>query len=177
MQPRDLFRRRRPDSVTPTPHDSTPPDAGEATFDPAAAVPSSTPSGSDESTSIRDRQKQRRDTARQRHAVSAFLGKTPTELSDPTIDLGFDANLDPLDEDDEEDDEAEDGSPSSAVTGQVWIVFRSVSWTDANATLRESDSLVGVYATEASAKLAVIALDRSARGDAEHWYQPYSVTE
>ena len=126
----------------------------------------------DPAASIRDRQKQRRDATRHRHDISAFLG-TPAELADP----GLDPDLEPVEDDEDDEDEANDGPTPARVAGQVWIVFRSVSWTDAEATLRESDTLVGIYSTEEGAKSAVTGLDRDAGGAAEHWYQPYRVTE
>jgi hypothetical protein len=170
MQPRDLFRRRRPgNDATPTTQ-STHDEEVDATFEAVDVEPVRAPSTTEQTASIRDRQKRRRDTARQRHDVSAFLG-TSTGLADPEID----ADLVSLDDDEDEGDH--DGPTPPPITGQVWIVFRSVSWTDAEATLRESDTLVSVFSTEAAAKLAVVSLDRDAGGEAEHWYQPYKVAE
>ena len=171
MQPRDLFRRRRSGTDSAPPTESTKSDAPESPFqsvDPDAPTAGHTV---EPSATIRDRQKQRRDASRQRLDISAFLG-SPADLADP----GLDPDIEPFDDDDE-DDEERDGPPASPITGQVWIVFRAVSWTDAEATLRESDTLVGVYSTEAGAKAAVTVLDRDTAGAAEHWYQPYKVTE
>jgi hypothetical protein len=175
MQPRDLFRRRRPGNDSPAPDESTGTETPDATLDPDATVSDPAPSASESAASIRDRQKQRRDVTRQRHAVSTFLG-TSDEITDPALAHELDRDLDELDDDDEDDDGHDLPTPA-LVTGQVWIVFRSVSWKDADATLRESDTLVSVFGSEASAKLAVTSLDRSASGDAQHWYQPYTVIE
>ena len=171
MQPRDLFRRRRPGGDAAPPPEPTPADESDEEVDHLDVAPVSTPSTAERPDSIRDRQKRRRDAARQRLDISAFLG-TSAAVADPELD----ADLDAVDDDDDDDDD-EDGPTPAPVTGQVWIVFRSVSWTDAEATLRESDTLVSVFSTEAAAKLAVVSLDRDAGGEAEHWYQPYKVAE
>lgn len=171
MQPRDLFRRRRPNGDATPPTEPSPADDSDVGVDPLDVDSASAPLTAESTASIRDRQKRRRDTARQRLDISAFLG-TPAALADPELDPDLDAI-----DDDEDDDDDHDGPTPPPITGQVWIVFRSVSWTDAEATLRESDTLVSVFSTEAAAKLAVVSLDRDAGGEAEHWYQPYKVAE
>jgi hypothetical protein len=171
MQPRDLFRRRRPGSDSTPPTEPTTSGAPDSPFEPVDADAATAGQADEPGTTIRKRQRLRRDAARQRLDISAFLGTT-AELADP----GLDPELEPFDQDDE-DDEERDGPPAPPITGQVWIVFRAVSWSDAEATLRESDTLVGVYSSEAGAKAAVSVLDRDTTGAAEHWYQPYKVTE
>lgn len=158
MQPRDLFRRRRPHDDPPARDDDAAPDLTERT-------PTAETDGGAAPGSIRDRQKRRRDAARHQHEISAFLGTTP-QVDDPELDADVD-----------EDGDEEHDAPAPAVTGQVYVVFRSVEWSDGEGSLRESDSLVGVYATEDAARVAVVNLDRASRGEAEHWYQPYAISK
>ena len=172
MQPRDLFRRRRPGEAgatgdapgnVGTSGDALPVDEpGDGDAFPAGATTAG--DTATRSSSIRERQKVRRDSTRHQQELSAFFGTSVEPIDDELEAAG-----------DDEDDDDED--PSGPVTGQVFIVFRSVSWADAGASLRESDSLVGVYATEAAARAAVTDLDRDSRGESEHWFQPYTVTE
>ena len=102
--------------------------------------------------------------------MSAFIG-APVTIEDDIAD----------DDIDDEDDESDEGSvfrgQLDPVTGQVWVVFRSAVWNDPEGTLRESDSLVGVYSSEATARGAVARLDRESNSEAEHWYQPYPVID
>lgn len=107
--------------------------------------------------SIREMQRRRRDAARMRADIQAILA-TPDE---------------------EEEDEAEpaSGLPQPA-PARVWVVFRGTSWTDPGGSLRESDNIVGVYATEEAARRTAAALNKetaAAAGEGDAWYQPYTV--
>ena len=123
--------------------------------------------------SIRERQKRRRDSLRREQEMSAFIG-APVTIDDDTA-------ADDIDDDDVDDDDSDDApvfrGQLAPVTGQVWVVFRSAAWNDPEGTLRESDSLVGVYSSEATARGAVARLDRESNNEAEHWYQPYPVID
>lgn len=183
MQPRDLFRRRRAsgDTDPSTSKEASTPEIGEP------QIPGVTDRGdadhqapADENASsevlsvpgtvvsIRERQMRRRDSLRREQEMSAFIG-APVTIEDDVAD------------DDIEDDEGDEGSgfrgQLDPVTGQVWVVFRSAAWNDPEGTLRESDSLVGVYSSEATARGAVARLDRESNNEAEHWYQPYPVID
>ena len=75
-----------------------------------------------------------------------------------------------------EDDEEEDQSPSPGpAPGRVYVVFRGAEWDDPDGALRESDSIMGVYASEDAARRAVAALDKEAGEREDAWYQPYPV--
>jgi hypothetical protein len=117
--------------------------------------------------SIRERQKRRRDSLRREQEMSAFIG-APVTIEDDIADDDID---------DESDESSVFRGQSDPVTGQVWVVFRSAAWNDLEGTLRESDSLVGVYSSEATARGAVARLDRESNNEAEHWYQPYPVID
>ncbi|NDE06026.1 MAG: hypothetical protein EBZ89_01375, partial [Chloroflexi bacterium] len=120
--------------------------------------------------SIRERQKRRRDSLRREQEMSAFIG-APVTIEDDISD-------DDIDDDDDDSDEGPAfRGQLDPVTGQVWVVFRSAAWNDPEGTLRESDSLVGVYSSEATARGAVARLDRESNNEAEHWYQPYPVID
>lgn len=188
MQPRDLFRRRRasgdPDAST-LKEDSAPEVAGHRTPGLTASgdADQHSPDAEEASAevlsvpgtvvSIRERQKRRRETSRREQEMSAFIG-APVTIEDDIAD-------DVIDGEDDEDDEIDEGSvfrgQLDPVTGQVWVVFRSAAWNDPEGTLRESDSLVGVYGSEATARGAVARLDRESNNEAEHWYQPYAVID
>ena len=185
MQPRDLFRRRpAPGEPDPsTSKDATPPEiveprtsgvagrsdddhqapASEDAFSEALSIPGTV-------ISIRERQKRRRDSLRREQEMSAFIG-APVTIEDDIAD----------DDIDDDDDDSDEGSAFRGqldpVTGQVWVVFRSAAWNDPEGTLRESDSLIGVYSSEATARGAVARLDRESNNEAEHWYQPYPVID
>ena len=79
---------------------------------------------------------------------------------------------------DEDEEEEERSGPPGPAPGRVFLVFRGASWQDPAGALRESDTIVGVYATEDAARRAVAAENRQPgeeEGDA--WYQPYAVQD
>src|SRR5947208_1015158 len=88
--------------------------------------------------SIRDLQRRRRDAARMRADLHAILA-TPDE------------------DEDEEDDQP--GMPRPA-PAKVWIVFRGQTWSDSTGTLRESDTILGIFGTEDGARRAAAALNK-----------------
>ena len=107
--------------------------------------------------SIRDRQRRRRNVGRARTDLTAVLSRP--------------------DEEEEEEGEEEEGPPPGPPPARVFVVFRGVSWEDPQGGLRESDSIVGVYASEEAARRAVASLEREGGEAAESWYQPYAVQE
>ncbi len=190
MQPRDLFRRRpAPGEPDPsTSKDATPPEIAEPRTsgvtgrgDDDHQAPVSEEASSEALSipgtvvSIRERQKRRRDSLRREQEMSAFIG-APVTIEDDIADDDI-ADDDIADDDDEGDESSVFRGQSDPVTGQVWVVFRSAAWNDPEGTLRESDSLVGVYSSEATARGAVARLDRESNNEAEHWYQPYPVID
>jgi hypothetical protein len=107
---------------------------------------------------IRDRQRRRRNAGRARTDLTAVLSR-------------------PDEEADEEEGEEEEGPPPGPPPARVFVVFRGVSWEDPQGGLRESDSIVGVYASEQAARRAVASLEREGGEAAESWYQPYAVQD
>jgi hypothetical protein len=107
--------------------------------------------------SIRERQRRRRNAGRARTDLTAVLSRP--------------------DEEEEEEGEEEEGPPPGPPPARVYVVFRGVSWEDPQGGLRESDSIVGVYASEEAARRAVASLEREGGEAAESWYQPYAVQE
>jgi hypothetical protein len=108
--------------------------------------------------SIRERQRRRRNAGRARTDLTAVLSR-------------------PDEEADEEEGEEEEGPPPGPPPARVFVVFRGVSWEDPQGGLRESDSIVGVYASEQAARRAVASLEREGGEAAESWYQPYAVQD
>src|SRR6184192_3931260 len=80
--------------------------------------------------SIRDLQRRRRDAARMRADIQAILASP----------------------DEEEGDEEQQPGPPGPAPAKVWVVFRALEWNDPSGTLRESDSIIGVYASEEAAR-------------------------
>jgi hypothetical protein len=105
--------------------------------------------------SIRERQRRRRNAGRPATDLTAILAQ-------------------PDGEDEDEEEEAPPGGPPPA---RVFVVFRGMSWEDPQGGLRESDSILGVYASEESARRAVAAGQREGGEGAECWYQPYPVQD
>jgi hypothetical protein len=110
------------------------------------------PAQAEQSESIRDLQRRRRNTERIRADVEALLTAP-----------------------DDEEDEEDGASPPGPAPGKVFVVFRGAKWDDPDGTLRESDSIAGVYATEAAARRAVAALTKDSGERDDAWYQPYPV--
>ena len=108
--------------------------------------------------SIRERQRRRRNARRTRTDLTAVLSR-------------------PDEEADEEEGEEEEDPPPGPPPARVFVVFRGVSWEDPRGGLRESDSIVGVYASEQAARRAVASLEREGGEAAESWYQPYAVQD
>jgi hypothetical protein len=111
------------------------------------------PSGPHRPESIRDAQRRRRDGERLRADIEAVLAA-------------------PDDEDEEDEEEAPPAGPPPA---RVFVVFRGARWDDPDGALRESDSIVGVYASEEAARRAVLGLKRETVEHEDAWYQPYPV--
>ncbi len=113
-------------------------------------------SGSEKSENIRDLQRRRRDAARMRADIEAILASP-----------------------DEEEGEAEQApAPPGPAPAKVWVVFRAIQWNDPAGSLRESDSIVGVYASEEAARRTAAELNKAtaaAAGEGDAWYQPYTV--
>jgi|SRR4051812_24069928 len=106
--------------------------------------------------SIRDLQRRRRDSARMRADIEAILASP--------------------DEEDGEDD-PQPGPPGPA-PAKVWVVFRAMQWNDPSGSLRESDNIVGVYASEEAARRIAAQINTqtaAAAGEGDAWYQPYTV--
>ncbi len=114
---------------------------------------SDAPPGGD---SIRERQRRRRNAGRARPDLAAILAQ-------------------PDDAADEDDAAGEDEAPSGPPPPRVFVVFRGAEWQDPTGDLRESDTIVGVYATEEAARRAVAAIKPQAGVESESWYQPYPV--
>ncbi|HEV2125329.1 MAG TPA: hypothetical protein VGW38_21475 [Chloroflexota bacterium] len=112
---------------------------------------------SEQPESIRDLQRRRRDAGRYRTEIEALLA-TPQEESE--------------EEDEDEGDVPPPGTPPPA---RVFVVFRGVEWQDPSGVLRESDTIVGVFATEAAARAAVAEINRVGSDQEDAWYQPYNV--
>src|SRR5690349_8383436 len=105
---------------------------------------------------IRDRQRRRRDAARMRADIEAILASPDEE---------------------EEEQEQQPGPPRPA-PAKVWVVFRAIHWNDPSGTLRESDNIVGVYASEEAARRTAAQINTqtaAAAGEGDAWYQPYTV--
>jgi hypothetical protein len=106
--------------------------------------------------SIRDLQRRRRDAARMRADIEAILASP-----------------------DEEEGEAEpQPGPPGPASAKVWVVFRAIQWNDPSGSLRESDSIVGVYASEEAARRTAAQLNKetaAGAGEGDAWYQPYTV--
>lgn len=107
--------------------------------------------------SIRERQRRRRNAGRARPDLDAILARP-------------DAADDAADE-----EEAGENASSGPPPPQVFVVFRGAEWADPSGALRESDTIVGIYATEEAARLAVAAIKPEAGVESEGWYQPYPV--
>ena len=103
--------------------------------------------------SIRDLQRRRRNASRARAGIEAILARPQ--------------------EDDEEDGEGESGPAPT----RVFVVFRGAKWSDPDGALRESDSIAGIYGTEAAAKKAADALSKAESEQDDAWYQSYPVQE
>jgi hypothetical protein len=103
--------------------------------------------------SIRDAQRRRRSAERLHADIQALLAAP----------------------DDEEDDEEDETPPAGPPPAQVFVVFRGAEWDDPDGALCESDSIAGVYASEAAARRAVSLLKREAAAREDAWYQPYPV--
>jgi transposase InsO family protein len=129
---------------------------GFESSDPGAPGDQGTAGNSPES--IRDVQRRRRDAARMRADMQAILASP----------------------DEDEEEEEQPSGPPGAAPARVWVVFRGTSGTDPSGTLRESDSIVGVYATEDAARrvAASINVETAAKaGEGDAWYQPYTVEQ
>ena len=114
------------------------------------------PDQTDQPEHIRDRQRRRRDASRMRADIEAILASP-----------------------DEDEEEPQPGPPGPA-PAKVWIVFRAMQWNDPSGTLRESDNIVGVYATEEAARRTAAQINTqtaAAAGEGDAWYQPYSVEQ
>jgi hypothetical protein len=106
--------------------------------------------------SIRDLQRRRRDASRYRTEIEAILATPPEGEA-------------------EEEEEEDIAPPSGPPPARVFVVFRGVKWQDPDGNLRESDTIVGVYATEEAARSTVSELNRAGNEQEEAWYQPYNV--
>jgi hypothetical protein len=104
--------------------------------------------------SIRERQRRRRNAGRPASDLTAILAQ-------------------PDGEDEDEEEEAPAGPPPA----RVFVVFRGVSWEDPQGGLRESDSILGVFASEEGARRAVAAGQKEGGAGSECWYQPYPVQD
>jgi hypothetical protein len=111
---------------------------------------------SDGPESIRDLQRRRRKEARVRSDIQTLLAT-------------------PMDEDG--DDEDQGPNPNSPPPARVFVVFQGAKWDDPEGGLRESDTIVGIYATESIAKKTADELTRNSLDRAEAWYQPYKVED
>jgi len=82
----------------------------------------------------------------------------------------------PLD-DDEEEEELPRGAPGAPPPSKVWVVFQGAKWEDPEGALRESDTIIGVFATEEAAWRAAGELRKTQKDREDAWYQPYNVQE
>jgi hypothetical protein len=114
------------------------------------------PPGGGGSEQIREIQRRRRDTSRQRASIEAIISQR-------------------RDIDEEQEWPETDEEPSGPPPAKVYIVFRGTRWEDPSGELRESDTIAGVYANEQAARLHVTGLDQETSEDGEAWYQPYDV--
>ena len=106
--------------------------------------------------SIRDLQRRRRDAARMRADIEAILASP----------------------DDEEEEPGQQPGPPGPAPAKVWVVFRAMQWNDPSGSLRESDSIVGLFASEEAARRTAAQLNKetaAAAGEGDAWYQPYTV--
>ena len=105
----------------------------------------------DPAEAIRERQRRRRDSSRSAADIQALLAVP--------------------------DEEEEESTPAAALP-KVWLVFHGTQWSDPAGSLRESDTIVGVYATEEGARQRVADLNThtaATAGEGDAWYQAYSV--
>ena len=103
---------------------------------------------------IRDLQRRRRDSARVRTEIEAILAQP--------------------DEEEEDEEDAPPGPPPS----KVWVLFQGSQWKDTAGELRESDTIIGVFGSEAAARVRAAQLNKetaAAAGEGDAWYQPYNV--
>ena len=107
--------------------------------------------------SIREHQRKRRDSARLRADMETLLAQP----------------LDDLDED-EEEIPSKPGTPPPA---RVFVVFHGAKWDDPDGSLKESDAISAIYATEEAAREAAAHLRQTEKGREDAWYQPYPVNE
>ncbi|MBI3970394.1 MAG: hypothetical protein HY332_03815 [Chloroflexi bacterium] len=107
----------------------------------------------DDTDSIRERQRRRRDAARVQADMEAILAVPPEEEEEPET------------------------APPGPARAKVFVVFRGAAWEDPDGELRESDSIAEVHGTEDGARRAVARLKRDDGDRMDAWYQPYSVQE
>jgi hypothetical protein len=143
----DRLGRLRPSAESDQPDPGDDWGAGEG-----GNVPARGPDRAERPESIRDVQRRRRGAERLRSDVKALLAAP-----------------------DEEDDEEDSAGPTDSPLRRVFVVFRGARWDDPDGALRESDSIVGVYATEDAARRAVVGLSTEAADRDDAWYQPYPV--
>lgn len=109
---------------------------------------------------IRDLQRRRREATRHRAGIEAVLADAVEREQGA-----------------EEEDDEEDGGTTQPAPARVFVVFRGTSWQDPDGSLRESDTIVGVYGSEQSARVAVAALKKEDAEQSDAWYQPYVVQD
>src|SRR5438093_5605153 len=101
--------------------------------------------------SIRDLQRRRRDASRMRADIEAILASP----------------------DEEEGEQEQPPGPPGPAPAKVWVVFRAIQWHDPSGSLRESDGIVGVYASEEAARRTAAQLNKetaAAAGEGDAWY-------